>query len=119
MQHQRAWEVPARLDGRHTGHDFLRLLFDVPSHMLPVGTLNPLLVFARDVHRASERGRPAQVRGVIVRVRDDDRFQPAVGVYEVDRGVVQVRDAVPEDVAGGGFEQDRSLADAEFGLRPD
>lgn len=49
-----------------------------------------------------------------VRMRDDDSFQSALPVDEVQRGVVEPGDQVPEHVAVLRFQEDGALPDAEL-----
>lgn len=80
------------------------------------GAAKPGLVVGGDVDGAGEGGAPGGVGGVVVGVGDDDCFEPAEGVDEVRGGWVEQGDAVPEDVAVGGLQQDGPLADGEFGF---
>ena len=57
--------------------------------------------------------RPLDHRGVVVRVRDRDRREPAFGADPRDDLVVEIRRAVPEDVAGARLDEERALADRE------
>lgn len=79
-----------------------------------ISAREPLLVFAGDVDGAVERFGPDEVRGVVVRMADDDADEAAERVDPRDGLVVQQRDAVPEDVAGGGLDEDGALADGEL-----
>ena len=54
-----------------------------------------------------------------MRVADHDGFEPALRLDPGGCGVVEEREAVPEDVAVGGFDEDCALADGEFGGRDD
>lgn len=50
-----------------------------------------------------------------MRVRDDDGLEAAQLPDALHRVVVQIRDAVPEDVAPGGDAQDGPLTDGDLG----
>lgn len=50
-----------------------------------------------------------------MRVRDDDGLEPPQLPNALHRVVVQVRDAVPEDVAAGEDAEDGALADGDLG----
>ena len=81
-----------------------------------INALRPLRVRGGNVHGALERRRPREVRGVVVRVADDDGGEAAEGFDAADGGGVEQGEAVPEDVAvGGGLDEDCALADGEFG----
>lgn len=80
---------------------------------------DPLVVLGGEVHGAVEGGGPLQMGGKVVRVRDDDGGDAAELGDAGDRRVVEVRDAVPEDVAGGRAAEIGGLADAELGGRVD
>lgn len=75
----------------------------------------PLLVVLGEVYLAVEGARPEQVRGVIVRVGDDDGADATQIVNLADGGVVEEGDAVPEDVALGRPDEGATLADADLG----
>lgn len=76
---------------------------------------DPLLVLAGEVHLAAKRLGPVQTRGEVVRVGDDDGINPAEAVDPGDGLVVDVGEAVPEDVAAGGAAEEGALADGQFG----
>jgi hypothetical protein len=75
---------------------------------------HPLGVSSAHVDRTVEHARPLQVRPVKVRVADDNGFQAALGLDEVDGCVIEEGDEVPQDVARIGLEQDGPLADSEL-----
>src|SRR6476646_672072 len=54
-----------------------------------------------------------------MRMGDRDRAEPAFGRHAVDQPVVEIRDAVPEHVAGAALHEQRPLADRERGLAAD
>ncbi len=54
-----------------------------------------------------------------MRVRDRDRREPPFGADPGDDLVVEIRRAVPEDVAGARLDEERTLADRERRLAPD
>ncbi len=54
-----------------------------------------------------------------MRVRDDHSLDAAQRVHALGRLVVEVRDAVPEDVAARGANEDGALADGELRRRHD
>jgi hypothetical protein len=62
---------------------------------------------------------PLDHRRVVVRVRDGDGGQPAKALDGLDGRVVDQRDAIPEDVAAGGLNEQGPLADAELRLSAD
>ena len=61
----------------------------------------------------SERAAPLNHRSVIVRVRDRDRLNAAQTIEQIDGGVVDQRDALPQDVARRRACQDCPLPDTE------
>tara|TARA_R110002003_G_scaffold589_7_gene20599 strand:- start:7491 stop:7811 length:321 start_codon:yes stop_codon:yes gene_type:complete len=81
-------------------------------HALFVLAIHPLGVIAAQVYGTLEDARPLEMRGVEVRVRDDDGLEPALAVDKLDGRGVDEGDEIPEDVSVGGLEQDGALADA-------
>jgi len=80
-----------------------------------VGLAEPCAVVGGEVDGAGEDGGPEEVRGVEVRVGDDDCGEAAEGVDGGGGGGVEEGDAVPEDVAGGGADEEAALADGDLG----
>lgn len=76
---------------------------------------DPFLVLNRQVHFAVEGPRPVQTRAVVMRMRDHNGADPAVPLDCRDGVVVQVRDAVPEDVPFGRETQEGTLPDGDLG----
>src|SRR5262249_7297602 len=85
-----------------------------------IGTHDPLLVAGMEMDRnAAERTAPLHHGGVEVRMRYADCLQAAETLDQRDRCRVEHGDAVPQDVAGGGANEECALADRKCGLRPD
>lgn len=108
--------MPAKLDHRHARKNLLSLAVEEPPPPLPVLTVQPLLVLTRQIHGTIKLPRPLQMGAVKVRMRDCNRGEPTVRLYEGDGVLVEEADAVPQDVAGGRLDEDCALADGE--LRP-
>ncbi len=83
------------------------------------GSLDPLLVRARDEDAGVERVGELDVGGVEVRVRHADRVDAAELGDPGARRVIQQRHAVPQDVAARRAHQQRPLPDREGGLHSD
>ena len=111
--------MPARRERRDARENLRRLRRKQTPQIPVINPLHPLRVRGGDVHRTLERRRPGQVGRVVVRVADDDGFEPALRLDPGGCSVVEEREAVPEDVAVGGFDEDCALADGEFGGRDD
>jgi len=62
---------------------------------------------------AAERVAPLDHRGIVVRVRDRDAGDAAKGAHDLDGGVVDEADAVPQDVAVRRADQQGALGDRE------
>ena len=134
MQHQAAVEVPARLDSRDALEDPFRRAADKPPLYIPgILSVQPLFVLEGGVDGAVERLCPFHVRGVVVRVRDDNRLEPSQGCdlrssepprgtggrhlgreYLLNCSLVQERDQVPQHIAMLRLQQDCPLAYAEL-----
>src|SRR5262249_33514762 len=77
---------------------------------------HPLAVGRVDVDGHVPEGRaPLDARPVEVRVGDGDGPEAAARPDRLDRRVVEEADAVPEDVAGRGLDEESLLADTEGG----
>ncbi len=113
-QRRAAWEVAAKLDHGRPRQNLNRPALVKDAAILRVNTVEPLLVLAGEIHGAVKLARPLEVRAVKVGVRDGNRRQPAAGLDELDRLLVQVSDAVPENVAGAGLDKERALANGEL-----
>ena len=117
VQHGAAREVPAAADERQPVAELARLAF--PQLDERVGAGDPALVVGVQQHRAVEARCPVGHPGVVVRVRDGDRGQPATALDLVGRLVVEVRHAVPHHEALAGRDEQRALADREPRLGAD
>src|SRR6185503_19465294 len=76
-----------------------------PEHPFALGLV--------DVDRAAERVGPLDHGAVVVRMRDRDHRDPAFVPDAVDELVIEVRDAVPQDVARAALDEQRALTDGE------
>ena len=73
-----------------------------------------------EVHgHVAEGAAPLHHRRVEVRMRDGDRLEAAEALDQGHGGVIQQRDAVPQDVAVRRADEQRALADGECRLRAD
>ena len=84
-----------------------------------IRTHDPIGVGGVQVHRAAKGARPILHAGVVMRMRDRDRLQAAQGANQHFGRIVQQRNAVPENVAPRGAQQQRALADTESGMGMD
>ena len=66
-----------------------------------------------------EGARPFHHRGVEMRVRNGDGVDAAEAFDQRDGRVIERGDAIPQDIAGVGAQQQRALADGEMRLRAD
>src|SRR5215510_4378308 len=66
-----------------------------------------------------ERTAPVDQRRVEVGMRDRDGAQPAKPVDQGDRGVIDQRDAIPQDIPLSCAKEHGALADRELALRAD
>lgn len=122
VQNQGPWKMASYLDRRHTLQHRLCLPIDQLTSIImgsTISTVNPFLVFGRNVHWTVEHLRPVKVGGIVVWMADHYRLQTASGFDRLDRLVVKIRDAVPEYVAFGRLKKDAALADGELGLSAD
>ena len=117
VQHRAPLEVAAAAHQRHALHHLAR--FALPEADRRIGAHHPLAVGGVKEDGGVKGARPFHHRRVVVRVRDGDRGQAAQRAHDVDRRVVQQRDAVPQDVARRGAKEERALADGEARLRAD
>ena len=118
MQHQTPREMAARLDGGDARQD-LRLRPRGSLNILgflPVGrwVAQPFFVVGGDVEGHAEAGVPFIICGVVMRMRDHDRFQGPEIANLVDGVLVEESDHVPHDIAVGCLEYERPLADGEL-----
>lgn len=85
---------------------------DLPL-IIPLG--EPFVVLLREVYFAVKGSRPKQMRGVVMRMRDDHGADAAEFVDLADGRFIQKSDAIPEDVARGRLDKSTALADAYLG----
>ena len=93
-----------------------------PCHgsMQGSGRITQAAVVGVQVHgHVAERAAPLDQRGVEVRMRDGDGAQAAETLDEGDGGLVDERDAIPQDVAVRRANEQRALADGETRLGAD
>ena len=110
VQDRAAGEVDARPPEGPAGQHLDRIA--VPEHHVPA-PLHPLFVAGVDVDRhPAERLAPVDHRAVVVRVRDRDGATPPSSCTAANRGVVEIGDAVPQQVSALARHQQRALADA-------
>jgi hypothetical protein len=83
-------------------------------HALFILAIHPLGVIAAQVNGTLEDARPLEMRGVEVRVRNDNGLEPALVVNKLDGRGVDEGDEIPEDVSVCSLDQDSALADAEL-----
>lgn len=107
--------MPACRERRDPRDDLRRLRRKQTPQTPVIDSLHPFLIRSGNIHRALERRGPGQMGRVVVRVTYNNSFEAALGVYPGDCGGVEQREAVPEHVTVGGFDQDCALADGEFG----
>ena len=94
--------------------------FALPETDCGVGALDPLaIVFVQVDGDAAEGLAPLDHRRVVVRVRDGYRGNSAQGFDKRDGVGIDEADAVPKNVAGGGLDEQRALADGKFGFAAD
>ena len=111
VQHRAAREVPAAAHERQPVAELEHVALPVADR--GVRSHDPLGVGGVQVDRAVEAVRPLDHAGVVVRVRDRDRGQPAAALDLVRGGVVEQRDAVPHQVRVAVGDEQRALADRE------
>lgn len=80
VEAQTSVKVASSFDSCNTRHNSFRWTFDKSSKVPVVHAVEPLLILPRHVDGAIERFGPLQVRGVEVRMADDDSLQAAFGV---------------------------------------
>src|SRR3954468_8652680 len=103
--------MAAALDERDPRQDLAR---SAPRHDRRIVTLHPLPIRERDVdRRATEGVAPLDHRPIEVRMRERDRADSALRSDRRDGRVIDVSDAVPENVAIRRSDEDGSLSDAE------
>lgn len=74
MEDQASVEMPTGLDSSHIWkYGFSGPRYELLLCCLIIGTVNPLLVFRRDVNGTVEGLGPLRVRGIVVRMRDLQR----------------------------------------------
>jgi len=92
----------------------------LPEDMVLGWSLDPLLVILVGIDRDVSKGLAPVLEGrVIVGVRDHDGLEASQLLHLVNGLLVDVGDAVPEDVARGGANQDGSLTDGVRGRSGD
>src|SRR2546426_5539686 len=96
VQHGASIEVAAALDERDAGRELTR---PPPRDDRGVVALHPLAIRDRDIDRRStERMAPLDHGAVEMRMRERDAADPALRADPGDGLVIDVADAVPEDV---------------------
>ena len=114
MKHRSPGEMAAAADHRRRA-DRERLAG--PGPYRAAGALHPDGVVLMDQDRRAAEGRaPFEHRGIVVRVRDRDRGNPAQLLDLGDDLVVDQAQAVPKDVAVLVLDQECPLADGEVRL---
>jgi hypothetical protein len=86
----------------------------LPQHMRIPAAHDLVAIFGRQVHFAVERRGPVQCRRIVMRVRDDESRNTAEIVDGLHGSIVEVRDAVPQQVAVLGTQQQRTLTDGHL-----
>jgi hypothetical protein len=117
VQHRAAREVAAAADQRQAVAQVEHLA--VPMVDRRVRSHDPFRVGGVEVDRAAEALGPIDHRRVVVRVRDGDRRQASALLDLLRGGVVEQRDAVPQQVGVAEGDEQRALADREVRRRPD
>ena len=118
MQHRSAGEVPAAADQRDTFQQFEFLA--LPELDAVVRPPHPLSIVGVEIDGyAAEGPAPIDKRRVEVRMRNGDGTQSAKPVDQRHCGVVDQRDAIPEDVSFRGTQKQCALSDGKFGRRAD
>ena len=93
------------------------LCFTFPEVNAGVRPHDPAGVVAMQVNGSvAERAAPLDHSCVVVGVGNADRLYAAESFEVFDGGLIEKADAVPEDVAGWGLQQEGALADSEMGL---
>lgn len=88
----------------------------LPEDMVLGGSLDPLLVILVGIDWDVSKGLAPFLEGrVVMRVRDHDGLESTQLLDLVNGLLINVRDAVPEDVAAGGTDQDGPLANGVGG----
>ena len=113
VQDGAALEVSSQPNQRKARPD--RLGVPLPELHRGVRPRHPLTISRMQVDRYSpERAAPLHHRGVVVRVGDRDARDAAHALQQIDRGVIDQREALPQHVAGRRAGKDRALPDAEL-----
>src|SRR6266513_946082 len=109
--------MAAALDEPDPGQHLAR---SAPCHDRRIVTLHPRPIREWDVHRRSTEGvAPLDHGAVEVRMREGDTADAAPCAYRLDGGVVDVADAVPEDIPVRGPHEKGALPDAQRRLDAD
>jgi hypothetical protein len=98
-----------RLD-RSTNFFYLLNTLNPLPHSLFIFPAQPILVVFAHVHGTLELGRPVEVRGVVVRMADDDGFETTFGMNKVNRIIVEERNEIPKYIAITCLKQDGALS---------
>src|SRR5438874_8116015 len=111
MEDSAPFEVPARLDQRYAWE---RLDTAFPVFDRGIGPHHPLAIRLRDIdRRVPEGATPLHVDAVEVRVRHRDAVEAAARADGRDALVVDEAEAVPQEVASGRLDEQRTLPDAD------
>ena len=118
MQHRSAGEVSAPVDQRDTFQQFEPLA--LPELDAAVWLPHPLGIAGVEMDgHIPERSAPIDQRRVEVRMRNGDGAQSAKPIDQGDRGVIDQRDAIPQDVPFRRTQEQCALPDGEFWLGAD
>ena len=113
MQHRSAREMSATPDQNDILHQFES--FAPPELDAVIRLPDPLGIVGVDINRhVPERPAPIDKRRVEMRMRNGDGAKPAKPVDDGNGGVIDQRDAIPQDVAFRRTQQQCALANGEF-----
>jgi len=118
MQHRSTRKMPAAADQR----DALLQLesFALPELDAAIRLPHPFGVIGVEINRhVPERLTPIDKRRVEVRMRNRDGAQSAKPIDDSNGGVINQRDAIPQDVTFRRAQQQRTLADGKLRRRAD
>ena len=118
MQHRSTGEVSASMDQRDTFQKFEFLA--LPELNAAVRLPHPVGIVGVEMDGYTpKRTAPVDQRRVKVGMRNRDGVQAPKSLDQSDGGVVDQRDAIPQDVAFRRAQEQCALADRELGLRAD
>src|SRR5512132_2106268 len=117
VEHRASLEVTAGLDQRDAGQD---LACAAPLDDGGIVALHPRPIVRGDPDRTSaERPAPFDHHAVEVRMRHGDPGDAAHRADRSDARVIDEPETVPEEVTAWSPNEERTLTDADRGLRPD